>query len=357
MAQNVLFTLNPGLDLENLLAVHRHNGVFVVTDENVAQSVLPHLIAAAPSLKSAQIIAIKPGDGNKSLGAATEVWHRLVDSGATRQSLVVNIGGGMVTDLGGFVAATFKRGIDFINLPTTLLGAVDAAVGGKTGINFAGLKNEVGVFSEARAVIVSSSFFSTLPIAELLSGYGEVIKHALLESSEALADVLRFPILDPAVVSSPDMLGLLKRSVEVKRRIVLADPHEQGIRKSLNLGHTAAHAFESMALMKDATLPHGHAVAYGLIVDLVLSHMLLAFPSAILHAVASFVAENYPTPVIDCSDYSTIIGLMRHDKKNNSVGEINFTLLRSPGVPSLNVDVAPDDITAALDIMRDLLHA
>lgn len=238
----------------------------------------------------------------------------------------------------------------FVNVPTTLLSAVDAAVGGKTGINFGGYKNEIGVFNEADAVVISTRFFPTLPAEELKSGYAEMLKHGLLESEAEFRSLLAS---DPGELSADDLLRLLERSVEVKRRIVEADPTEKGLRKALNLGHTAGHAFESLAMRRGRPVPHGYAVAWGCVVELVLSHLCEGFPSADLHLFAGYVRRNYGAPSITCSDYAELLELMSHDKKN-SRGHINFTLLRRPG--ELRLDVTPDEkeITAALDIFRDL---
>ncbi len=353
MEQKLIFTSEPARELDTLIFGYAPSGLFLLADTNTARLVVPQLMEHSPALAAAQVIEITAGDDHKSLDALAHVWHRLSDSGATRHSMLVNVGGGMVTDLGGFAAATFKRGIRFINLPTTLLGAVDAAVGGKTGINFAGLKNEVGVFAKACAVIISTRYFGTLPHSELLSGYDEMLKHALIESPQALAQALDYDLgsADPG-----QLLPLLERSVRVKERIVTEDPFERGIRRALNLGHTVGHAFESKAMAAGTPVPHGHAVAWGLVVDLILSHIHLGFDSAILRQVAQFVSDNYPAPSLKCSDYGTLIELMRHDKKNVDAATINFTLLRAPGDVCIDCTASPDEISAALDIFRDLMH-
>lgn len=353
MEQKLIFTSEPARELDTLISGYAPSGLFLLADTNTARLVVPQLMEHSPALAVAQVIEITAGDDHKSLDALAHVWHRLSDSGATRHSLLVNVGGGMVTDLGGFAAATFKRGIRFINLPTTLLGAVDAAVGGKTGINFAGLKNEVGVFAKACAVVISTRYFGTLPHSELLSGYAEMLKHALIESPQALSQALDYDLgsADPG-----QLLPLLERSVRVKERIVTEDPFERGIRRALNLGHTVGHAFESMAMASGTPVPHGHAVAWGLAVDLILSHMHLGFDSTILRQVAQFVSDNYPAPSLKCSDYGTLIELMRHDKKNVDAATINFTLLRAPGDVCIDCTASPDEISAALDIFRDLMH-
>ena len=217
-----------------------------------------------------------------------------------------------MTDLGGFAAATFKRGIRFINIPTTLLSAVDAAVGGKTGVNFNGLKNEIGVFKEAETVIISTVFFSTLPERELKSGYAEMLKHGLLDGEAVYNKLLDY---DFDNVAGNGLLRLVEESVNVKRRIVEQDPFEQGLRRALNLGHTAGHAFESLALKRNSPVPHGYAVAWGMVVEAVLSHTEKGFPSAELYRLADYVCRHYGAFHITCDDYPELIEFMRHDKK------------------------------------------
>lgn len=351
--QTVIYTADPAAELARIVTEAAPSGLFILTDSNTRRLVLPRIALPGSPLASATVITVEAGDDHKNLSSLASVWQALVDNGATRRSLMVNLGGGMVTDLGGFAASTFKRGIRFINVPTTLLGAVDAAVGGKTGINFGGLKNEVGAFSEAMAVIVSATFFDTLPHEELMSGYGEVLKHALLSGE---ADTRRALATDPAALSAADMLSLLNVSVEVKRGIVAQDPREQGIRKALNLGHTPAHAFEALAFASGRPMAHGHAVAWGLVLDLILSHMQLGFPSALLHDVATFVSRCYPAPAFTCDDYPALVDFMRHDKKNATASAINFTLLRVPGDIAIDRTATTEEITAALDILRDLLQ-
>lgn len=353
MQQILTFTPDTATAIDAALTRMSPNRVYVIADSNTSR-IAHMLMNRSRSLADARLITIAAGDDNKSLTALTHIWNELVDGGATRHSAVVNIGGGMVTDIGGFAAATFKRGIPSINVPTTLLGAVDAAVGGKTGINFHGLKNEIGAFSEAEEVIVSTEFFGTLPHSELLSGFAEMLKHALLHGEEALNRALAF---DFSHIDFDKLLTLLEESVEVKRRIVTEDPHENGLRKSLNLGHTVAHAYESLAMNRKGTpIAHGHAVAWGLVTDLVLSHMQLGFDSATLRRVAAMVEHNYPMPQISCADYAPMIEFMRHDKKNTDADAINFTLLKAPGQVVTDRTASAEEIGIALDLTRDMLH-
>ena len=343
MPQHITYTNQVDAALDRALASTCCSRLFVLTDENTHHLVLPHIDNKA--LQQATEIIIHAGDEHKTLDTLAQVWHALSNDGATRQSVLVNVGGGMVCDLGGFAAATFKRGIRFINIPTTLLGAVDAAVGGKTGINFDGLKNEVGAFAEADEVIISTCFFKSLPHKELRSGYAEVIKHAMLNDHETFGQIIE---------QAPQQLSLqqLETSVQVKQHIVAQDPHEQGLRRTLNLGHTVGHALESWAMAKKKPVPHGYAVAWGLVAEAVLSHLLLMFPSDDLHRLGTYVRDHYGTPGITCDDYPALLDLMRHDKKSRQ-GEINCTLLRQVGDPVIDNPITDDDIKTALDIMRD----
>ena len=261
---------------------------------------------------------------------------------------MVNLGGGMVTDLGGFAASTFKRGIQFINIPTTLLAMVDASVGGKTGVNFGGLKNEIGVFQNADSVILDTIFLRTLDEENLLSGYAEMLKHSLISDAKMWAEHLNYT---PLTTNSSPLTSMLAQSVAVKQRIVTEDPTEKGLRKALNLGHTAGHAFESLALERKPVL-HGYAVAWGLVVELYLSVVKCGFPTEQLHQTARFIKEHYGRMAISCDDYPRLLELMHHDKKNEG-SAINFTLLGGIGDIRINQTASEDDIKEALDFYRE----
>lgn len=351
-SQSIIYTNKVGQALQHAVETINPTSIFMLTDSNTCQAVLPRLMSqvSAP-LDKAHLITIKAGDSNKGLDSLVTVWKALSEQGCTRRGLLVNVGGGMVTDLGAFAASTFKRGIEMINIPTTLLAAVDASVGGKTGINFNGLKNEIGCFNEAGNVIISTCFYDTLPESELKSGYAEMLKHGLLTSSQEF-----LALTGRQVTDYPDslMLEMLQRRVEVKRRIVTVDPREHGIRRALNLGHTAGHAFESLAMERRRPIPHGYAVAYGLIVSLILSHNQLGLDTKYLYRLTRYVNDNYGRFVITCDDYPRLLEIMGHDKKNESAGQVSFTLLRCPGEPECGVTIASDEIVAALDIYRDL---
>ena len=255
----------------------------------------------------------------------------------------------MVTDLGGFAASTFKRGIAFINIPTTLLAMVDASVGGKTGINFCGLKNEIGVFRNATTVILDTQFLTTLDRENLLSGYAEMLKHGLISSPQELHSLLRFDISLPDLALLQQMVA---RSVAVKENIVLQDPQEHGLRKALNLGHTVGHAFESLAMAKHQPVLHGYAVAWGLVCELYLSTKRMNFPRETFYQLMYFVRDHYGRFPLDCREYDRIYELMTHDKKNTA-GIVNFTLLGDVGDIRINQTATKDEVFDMLDFYRE----
>ena len=349
--QKVVMSQNLEEALTAAVATCEKDRIFILTDETTQQLCLP-LVEGFDCLKGAQHITIGATDTHKTLDSLSHVWEALGEGGATRHSLLINIGGGMVTDLGGFAASTFKRGINYINIPTTLLSMVDASVGGKTGINFRGLKNEIGVFNNAETVILDTQFLKTLDTENILSGYAEMLKHGLIDSEAHWAELMNLSLDN---LGSFETLGnlarLLEKSVAVKQRIVTEDPTEQGIRKALNLGHTAGHAFESFALSKQPIL-HGYAVAYGLVCELYLSAIKTGFPTDKMHQTVNFIHEHYGRMGITCDDYPQLLELMTHDKKNVA-GVINFTLLGGIGDIRINQHATKDEIYEALDFYRE----
>ena len=348
MKQKVVISGNLERDLVNAISECEHDRIFVLTDETTQQLCWPK-IKNFKALKNSTPIIIKATDTHKNLDTLSQVWQALSNGGATRHSLMINLGGGMVTDLGGFAASTFKRGIDFINIPTTLLAMVDASVGGKTGINFGGLKNEIGVFSDSRFVIINTQFLDTLDHDNICSGYAEMLKHGLISDERTWAELVTFDLDTPDLSQLQRMVA---ESIKVKERIVEADPHEHGIRKALNLGHTMGHAFESFAMRRSTPILHGYAVAYGLISELYMSARKTAFPTDRMHQTVRFIRENYGTFNITCDDYPTLIELMHHDKKNTS-GIINFTLLGNVGDIRINQTANEEEIKEALDFFRE----
>ena len=332
--------------LKELLGEITHDRLFVLTDEHTATLCLPLL---AEVVGGAHSIVISAGDDNKHVDSLCHVWGELSAHGATRHSLLINVGGGMVTDLGGFAAATFKRGIACVNVPTTLLAMVDAAVGGKTGINLHSLKNEVGAFYPAEAVVVSSQFLHTLDAPNLVSGFAEMLKHGLISTEEHWAQLMRYDLNAPDLDA---LQPLIMESIHTKEHIVEQDPTEKNIRKALNLGHTLGHAFETMAMRRSTPCLHGYAVAWGLIGELYLSHVREGFPIDKLRQTVAFIKEVYGTFDFTCKDYEELYALMQHDKKNMGA-TINFTLLGGIGDIRINRTATKEEIFEMLDFVRE----
>ena len=345
--QKVEIAENLETSLAKAIEACEHDKVFILTDETTREFCWP-VVSGFPCLHGAEVISIGATDTHKTLESLVHVWEELGRMGGTRHTLLINIGGGMVTDLGGFAASTFKRGINYINIPTTLLAMVDASVGGKTGINFRGLKNEIGVFNNAATVILSTQFLRTLDRENILSGYAEMLKHALISDEKMWTEHILY---SPLTSSLSPLTSMIARSVAVKQRIVTEDPTEKGLRKALNLGHTAGHAFESLALERKPIL-HGYAVAYGLVVELYLSCMKTGFPTDKMRQTVQYIKEHYGKMAITCDDYPHLLELMHHDKKNEA-SAINFTLLAGIGDIRINQTATEEEIKEALDFYRE----
>lgn len=346
--QQIIISENLEDELNVLIDKIKHDKLFILVDETTEKLCLPR-IKSYPCLKDSVVIVIGATDTHKTLDTLAYVWTQLGDNGATRQSLMINLGGGMVTDLGGFAASTFKRGIKYINVPTTLLAMVDASVGGKTGINFNGLKNEVGVFNAAEVVILDTDFLSTMDEHNVCSGYAEMLKHGLISNVRNWSELINFDLKNPDL---KELKHLVDVSVAIKEKVVEEDPLEKGIRKALNFGHTAGHAFESLALAENRPVLHGYAVAWGMICELYLSVMKSGFPTDKMRQTVHFIKENYGTFSFDCKSYEHLYSLMTHDKKNVS-GIINFTLLGEIGDIHINKTATKEEIFEMLDFYRE----
>ena len=346
--------------LENLCA--KHKGIFILTDEQVAESCL--LVASGiigqPNLADLPTLVLPAGEEHKNLSSVQRIWDFLFAHNATRASLLINIGGGVICDLGGFAAATYKRGMDYMNIPTTLLAMVDAASGGKTGIDYDGLKNAIGVFAAPADVIIEPRLLATLPPEQLLSGFAEMIKHALLMSPEAFGELIDYDLRE---VTAPAFGELIRQSVAFKQSVVAQDPHDNGLRQQLNFGHTVGHAIESLLLEKHQTSnikhqtsqkPHGFCVMYGLVAEAYLSHALCGLPAEVVSTLSRFMLENYGAAPITCKDYDQLLRLMQHDKKNQKQGAVTCTLLRNIGQPVLGQTIPPDLLREAIEYLCTL---
>lgn len=334
---------DPVADLNELINKISPDKVFLLTDEHTFRHCLP-LISGVKDIAKEQTITIAAGDNFKNTEALSSVWQLLSERGASRHSLLINLGGGMPCDLGGFAAATYKRGIPFINLPTTLLSMVDASVGGKTGINFNGFKNEIGAFRIADMVLIHTPFLKTLDRNNLLSGYAEMLKHALIDAPETLEKLLN---IEPDTLSVELLAMLVADSVMVKDRYVEADPLEKGIRKALNLGHTIGHAFESLAMKKNRPALHGYAVAWGLIPELKLAVAKEQFSENITKKTENYINNLYGEHGFSSEDFEDLFSLMQHDKKNRG-DRINFTFLSSVGTPVIDIHCSKEEIKSAI---------
>lgn len=326
--------------------------LFILTDSHTEGACLP-IFADFIGEREYHLLTIEAGESNKNIGSLQVVWDFLLSRHATRQAMLINLGGGMISDLGGLAAATYMRGIRCINIPTTLLAMVDASTGGKTGIDYGGVKNVVGTFTTPLATLLYPKFLQTLPIGELLSGFAEMLKHALIASEEewvrllrlAQADLSHEELLD--VLSSSDML---EASIAIKERVVSADPCESGWRKTLNFGHTIGHAIESSTL-KANPKPHGYCVLWGMVAELYLSVVHMDCPRDVLQQLTQLMLQWYGRPQCNCKEREQLIQTMYQDKKNDANRTPNFTLLRAVGQPMINQYLSKEDIDEALEYL------
>lgn len=292
---------------------------FFLVDENTRRHCLPKLDFDFP------VIEIKAGEVHKNINTCQEIWSALFDQKADRKSLLINLGGGVIGDMGGFCAATFKRGIDFVQMPTTLLAQVDASVGGKLGIDFQSIKNGIGIFKNPAAVFVDTLFLKTLPERELRSGFAELIKHALIADPPLWKALIKMENLSQFPIEK-----WINRAIEIKLEIVLSDPFEKNIRKALNFGHTIGHAVESWSWQTDRPLLHGEAIAFGMMCEARLSHLRGGLPDFQLEEILRFLKKHFGKISLPENAFEDLLAFMRQDKKNEQ-GAINFTLLSSIG--------------------------
>lgn len=345
-----LYSINYPIYFENSLdelvefvAKGKYSKFFVLTDENTGKHCLPFLQAKFGSDAKFDIIEINAGEESKDIDFCIGVWKMLIDFGADRQSLLINLGGGVISDLGGFAASTFKRGIDFVHVPTTLLSQVDASVGGKTGIDIDSIKNIIGTFTQPKAVFIEYSFIDTLPARQILSGLAEMLKHGLI------ADASYWELLKNSDLTKPSA-ELIYLSIAIKNKVVIEDPHEKGIRKALNFGHTIGHAVETYSLINDEDhLSHGEAIAIGMICEAYISHKKTGLSAAELEEITEVLNGLYPRYEIKDAYNDTLYDLMLKDKKNQN-GKINCTLLNAIG------DCSIDNICTKEELFESLQY-
>jgi len=333
--------------LKELLDQRKYSKVFVFADSHTAELCLPLFREYLDELEDFDIIETDPGEENKNIDFCIGIWKTLLDFGADRKCLLINLGGGVITDMGGFIASTYKRGIDFINIPTTLLSQVDASVGGKTGIDIDNVKNMVGTFALPQAVFIENAFLQTLSKREMLSGFAEMIKHGLIVDAAYYEELKG---VDYQNVSS----DAIYRSVEIKHEVVTTDPFEKGLRKILNYGHTIGHAVESYALTNDkAPLTHGEAIAIGMICEAFLSAKYCNLTQEELKDISTYILSIYPKYEIKAASFGQLIELMQSDKKNEE-GFILFSLLDKIGHCTYNCKVTDNDILESLKYYNSL---
>ena len=347
---NIVFSQQIEAALRKIVQKYPAGKVFLLTDKIASGYCLPPIGPVIDEF-AIKMVTIGSGEENKNIQSIVEVWDFLSNNGADRKSLLINIGGGMLTDLGGFAASTFKRGLDFVNIPTTLLAQVDASLGGKTGFNFNGLKNEIGVFMEPNSVIIDTNFLKTIDRMNFLSGYAEMLKHGLIKSLEHWDELLAY---DMKNMNYEALQEIIAHSVAIKEWHVLNDLTEQNIRKALNFGHTVGHAFESYAMKTEHPILHGYAVVYGMIAELYLSVKQCGLGIDELNSISAWMIDKYGKFEIRESDFEALYQLMTHDKKNEGK-RINFTLIPEIGKVEINVDCSKELIVEALEYYRSLL--
>jgi len=323
--------------------------VFILTDQNTRKHCLPVLLSHLPVLGKAGILEIQAGEENKTLKQAESLWQQLFEGLADRKTLLINLGGGVVTDLGGFVAAGFMRGIPYINLPASLMGMADAAIGGKTAVNFQDFKNQIGFFYPPAAIFIFPDFLSSLPLEHLRSGFAEIFKTALVGDPFMYRMILKLSVQQWMEIPAGDRrwTDLIQKTISLKNQVVRKDFLDKNQRKILNFGHSFGHAFETFSLQRHGTpVLHGEAVAKGMICESCLSFMKTGLPGSDLKIIVSWIREGFGQNDFQPEDFSKLLGYMQHDKKNEE-GGIRFTLLEKPGKAKINVVCTRDEMLQA----------
>lgn len=326
--------------LSAFLKRSNYSSLFIICDENTIQFCLPTLIMTCPALKEAEIIELESGEESKSLDFSAHIWQTLIENKADKNSVIINLGGGVVSDIGGFCASTYKRGIDFINIPTSLLAMADASVGGKTGIDFAGLKNSIGTFTQPKAVFVYPEFLKTLPQRHYKNGLAEVFKIALI-SDNVFWSVLK------ALKPDHNSEQLITKSIALKNKIVLKDPFDKGTRKILNFGHTIGHAIESLLLGTLNELLHGEAIAIGMLVEAHITFQKKLISKTEFEEITSTLKKTFPPPKIELS-LDSILELLKNDKKTTK-NKFRFALPNKIGAGKIDVEVNETHIKKAFE--------
>lgn len=329
--------------LNTFLNKNTYSSYFILCDSNTLENCLSFIISSCPVLKEAEVIETEPGEDSKDISVVAHIWQTLADFGADKKALLINLGGGVISDLGGFAASTYKRGIDFINIPTSLMAMADASVGGKTGINFSGIKNSIGTITQPKAVFIHTAFLHTLPKKHLANGYAEIYKVALIRNKPLFNQICHQIISHKSPWDT-----LVKTSVDLKKKIVEKDPLEKGLRKILNFGHSAGHAIESLYLEKGRPLFHGEAVALGMCIESHIAWQKKRITKAQLQQIEKGLQLNFQLPELSITDQERILYYLKQDKKN-SHAEFLFALLKGIGGCDFNIKVKSTELNKAFD--------
>ena len=334
--------------LNNFIEALQPTQLLILVDENTHEHCLPTLLGNLETEIPFEIIEIEAGEEMKTLETAAQLWEILTEFETDRKALMINLGGGVITDMGGFIASTYKRGIPFINIPTTLLGMCDASIGGKTGIDHQFLKNIIGTFAHPEQIFVFPEFLQTLPFEELRSGFAEMLKHGLITDESHWSDLISIKELTPQ-----NIFPFIEKSMQIKQNVVEQDFTEQNVRKTLNFGHTIGHALESLFLLKGKPIMHGEAVALGMICETRISFLQDLISEETSNAIVSNIQKYFPH--LDISEFSVeeIVNLMKNDKKN-SAGNINFSLIKGVGSSTFNCSVSLENIKTSLLYYQNL---
>lgn len=346
-SSNLLFSENINSVLTTCLEGESFSKLFILVDENTDALCLPLISSGLP--KDYHLIRIKSGEANKTIETCQLIWGSLTEANADRQSLIINLGGGVICDMGGFCARTYKRGIKFWNVPTTLLSQVDASVGGKLGVDFGDFKNQIGLFSDPDLVVMDTIFFKTLPEDEILSGFAEIVKHALIKDKDMFAALIELDFQEIV------WQKWVKRSVGLKQEIVDQDPTEKGLRKILNFGHTIGHAIESYLLNTENSLKHGEAVAIGMIAETHLSYIKDMLSKEEGEQIIKYILAVFPQQKIESDAIDTIVKLSLQDKKNDN-NRIKAVLLNSIGSASYDIEISENEIRQSLEHYNNLVR-
>lgn len=328
--------------LKSLCSKHKWTNYFIICDSNTLVHCLSRLVVACPFLKEAEIIELEPGEESKDIDVIASIWQTLTELGADKKSLIINLGGGVISDAGAFAASTFKRGIDFINVPTSLLAMADASVGGKNGINFSGIKNTIGTITQPNYVFIDPAFLETLPPNHLANGFAEIFKIALIRDKTFFKAVSAIKVSD--LFNDEE---IITRSVSLKNKIVKKDPTDKGLRKILNFGHTVGHAVESLAIEKKQAMLHGEAVAIGMAIESYLCFLQKRISKKELEIIITSLHLNFKLPLIAESDFESLFRFMSHDKKNTGSNYLP-ALLRGIGKCDPVVKIGKSTIEKAI---------